>query len=157
MKKNAGFTLVEIVLVIALIGVSATAIISLIDPVQQFRKTNDAKRKSDLRQLQSALELYRADQGAYPVAGAWPGLTCGNSLSSGVATYMQKIPCDPLQSSPQNTGNFYYIYGSDGSYYRLVACLENIRDPQKDAVNFNYGSGTYCNGTTNWSYTLMNP
>ena len=42
--RQAGFTLVEIVLVIALIGVTATLLISLVNPVQQFKKSNDAKR-----------------------------------------------------------------------------------------------------------------
>ena len=42
-KYLRGFTLVEIVLVIALIGISATTIISLVNPVQQFKKANDAK------------------------------------------------------------------------------------------------------------------
>lgn len=143
--SSAGFTLIEIVLVIALIGVAATTVITLIDPVGQFRKTRDAQRKTDLRQLQSAFELYRADQGAYPVSMP----ACGTALKVGATTYIQKVPCDP-----RNTGQFKYNFTGDGISYTLISCLENVNDPQKDSTN----NSTYCTGgTANSSYTLTNP
>lgn len=140
---GTGFTLVEIILVIAMIGISATLVVSLVDPVQQFRKSNDAKRKADLKQIQAALELFRADQGRYP--DATTEFTCGDSLASVNATYLQKIPCDP-----RNTGNFVYTYIDNITSYTLYSCLENVIDPQKDTDN----NATYCDGATSWSYTL---
>ncbi|HSA84275.1 MAG TPA: prepilin-type N-terminal cleavage/methylation domain-containing protein [Patescibacteria group bacterium] len=146
MEKLRGFTLIEIVLVIALIGVTASVVISLVNPVQQFKKANDAKRKADLTQLQAALELYRADQDTYP--DSLPA--CGSSLVGGTATYLQRIPCDP-----RNTGQFMYNYERlTFNTYQLIACLENTTDINKDATN----NTTYCEGdTTNWSYTVTNP
>ena len=148
-KYLRGFTLVEIVLVIALIGISATTIISLVNPVQQFKKANDAKRKADLTQIQAALELYRADQNFYP--NSLPA--CGSALIVGTTTYIQRVPCDP-----RNTGQFRYTYvgipAVNPTTYSLFACLENTADPAKDTSN----NATYCTGgTTNWSYTLRNP
>lgn len=139
--------MIEIVLVIALIGLTGTLLINLVDPVQQFRKSNDAQRKADLKQLQAVLELYRADQGDYPASLP----ACGSSLTEGATTYLRAIPCDP-----KNTGQFVYqyTYTAASDTYTLTACLENVRDPQKDETN----NALICTGgTTNWSYTLMSP
>lgn len=149
MKKyfsfQSGFTLVEILVVIALIGTLGTWMISLIDPPQQFKKGRDAERKAELRQIQTALELYRADQAAYPVNLP----TCDSPLTVDTSVYIQKIPCDP-----RNSGQQIYNYTSTGSTYILTACLENVHDSQKDAIN----DAMYCaGGDTNWSYTLINP
>ena len=145
-RYERGFTLIEIVLVITLIGLMATLLISLVDPVRQFQKSNDARRKADLHQIQAVLELYRTDQGQYPAVLP----ACGSALTGGTTTYLQKIPCDP-----KNTGQFQYQYTSSGANtYSLVACLENVRDPQKDATN----DSVHCTGgTTNRSYTVTNP
>lgn len=152
---QTGFTLIEIVLVIALIGITGTLLISLVNPVQQFKKSNDAKRKADLKQLQAVFELYRADEGEYP--DALP--SCGNPLvSPGGTTYLQKIPCDPREGTSQFS---YHYERQTANTYTLVACLENVNDPQRDLPPTFPGDGnntTYCTGgTTNWSYTLTNP
>lgn len=141
--KNKGFSLIELLIVMAIIGVLATLITANFAGVRN--KTRDAQRKADLKQLQLALETYRTDQGAYPNSLA----ACGSALTSGGTTYIQKIPCDPL-----NTGQNIYRYSSTGTAYTLIACLENTNDSQKDTTN----NATYCTGgTTNWSYTLTNP
>jgi len=144
-NKNNGFTLIELLVVMAIIGVlSAFLLANLIGAKARAR---DAQRKADLRQLQAAFELYRSDQGDYPPA---PLPTCGSSLVNAGTTYMQKIPCDPL-----NNGQFVYSYAltGGGTGYDLVTCLENPNDSQKDKVN----DTTYCSGTSNWSLTLTNP
>ncbi|HZE86942.1 MAG TPA: type II secretion system protein GspG, partial [Methylomirabilota bacterium] len=120
--------------------------IVIINPVQQLKKARDAQRKSDLRQIQAALELYRADNAAYPAALP----ACGGIWKVGTSTYIQKVPCDP-----KNTGQYTYRYVvTVGTTYTLTSCLENVSDIQKDTSN----NATYCSGgTTNWSYTLNNP
>ena len=139
----SGFTLIELLLVIAIIGILAT--FSLANFLTVKQRARDAQRKSDLHQIQSALELYRTDAGSYP--NALPA--CGSPLTYTGSTYLQKIPCDPL-----NTGQSVYTYNSSGTTYSLVACLENTNDSQKDPTN----DVTYCTGgTTNWSYTVTNP
>ena len=139
-----GFTLIELLIVLTIVGTLATFI--TVNFLGARTRTRDAQRKSDLQQLRSAFELYRADQGAYPNA---PLPACGGSLAVGASVYIQKIPCDPV-----NTGQFIYRYTTTGATYNLVTCLENVNDTQKDTAN----NATYCTGgTTNWSYTLTNP
>ena len=102
-RKSGGFTLIELLVVIGIIGILTALLTANFVAVRQ--RARDSQRKSDLRQIQSALEIYRADNRAYPLAL----LACGSSftpqdLSSPV--YMQKIPCDPLGSSAPNDGSY---------------------------------------------------
>ncbi len=147
-KLQKGFTLVELLIVIAIIGVLAALLMSNFIGVRQ--RARDAQRKGDLESIRHALELYRADQGVYPQVGVGDGnfpTTCGagSSLFSGTTVYMQKIPCDPLGGS--------YVYSSDSNTYTLIACIENLNDSQKDTAN----NPTYCDGTAKRSFTLQNP
>jgi len=126
-KFQRGFTLVELLIVIAIIGVLAALLMSNFIGVRQ--RARDAQRKSDLKQVQSALELYRSDIGSYPTTINFPA--CGSSLpTSGTTIYMKEVPCDP--SGSYNSGN--YSYTSDGSTYSLAACAENSSDSQAIAL-----------------------
>ncbi|MBI4078675.1 MAG: prepilin-type N-terminal cleavage/methylation domain-containing protein [Candidatus Levybacteria bacterium] len=126
---SKGFTLIELLVVISIIGILTSIVAVNLQVVRQ--RTRDAQRKSDLKQIQSALELIRADHGCYPnslCSGANSFPACGNALkdTSQTIIYMQKIPCDPLDASN-------YSYGSPlGLTYTLTACLENTADPEKD-------------------------
>ena len=64
--KIAGFTLLEMTVVLAIMGILATAAIGAYLASQQ--KGRDARRKSDLSQMQRALEAYISDHGLYPAA-----------------------------------------------------------------------------------------
>lgn len=143
--NKKGFTLIELLIVIAIIGVLAALL--MVNFVGIRQRARDAQRKSDLRQIQSALEIYRADSSSYPLS--LPG--CGLPFSANGTTYMQKVPCDPL-----NSGSYIYTYvsGSGNTTYSLYACLENVNDSQKDTAN----NSAYCTGgSTNWSYTVNSP
>jgi len=155
-RGTRGFTLIELLVVIVIIGILASFL--MVNFIGIRARARDSQRKSDLKQIQSALELYRSDSGAYPATTSFPA--CGSSLILSGATYMQKRPCDPLNSAP-------YIYSyksaSSNSTYTLGGCLENTNDSQKDSTNnppaVDSGATiTACaGGTTNWSYTLFNP
>ncbi|QQG41115.1 MAG: prepilin-type N-terminal cleavage/methylation domain-containing protein [Candidatus Levyibacteriota bacterium] len=144
MKK--GFTLIELLVVIVIIGILTTLLMANFIGIRQ--RARDGQRKSNLRQIQAALEIYRADLGSYP--SSLPA--CNNAFVGGSppATYIQKIPCDPL-----NTGKYVYTYvqAGSGTGYNLYACLENVNDNDKDLNN----NTTYCDGSTNWSITFTNP
>src|SRR3990167_5319557 len=106
--KNKGFTLIELLVVIAIIGVLSTLAVVSLNNARQ--KSRDAKRVSDVKQVQTALELYFVDKSTYPVQGttASPitlGSTSAKSLSSGTGfasatgysgtVYMGVVPSDP--------------------------------------------------------------
>jgi len=115
MKK--GFTLLELLLVIAILGILAAMITG--NFFTSLKKGRDAKRKADLEQITRALEMYYEDNNAYPTAGSvtFGGQLC-NPAGCGTKIYMQKLPNDP--TSGRN-----YEYKLTNGSYRLYACLEN--------------------------------
>ena len=90
MKK--GFTLVELLIAMTIVVILSAMGLSIYSSIQKGGR--DAKRKSDLAVIQSALEQYHADQFYYPAS-----LTFGGSISfTGVSvtkTYLAVISSDP--------------------------------------------------------------
>jgi general secretion pathway protein G len=157
---HKGFTLIELLIVIAIIGVLATLL--MVNFVGVRQRARDAQRKSDLRQLQSALEIYRSDNSSYPVSGTTGSSSntlvanCSGSLGNGpgcTTIYIKTISTDPSGSSYYNGG--YYYYSSDGTSgnYTLGTCLENSGDSQGTPTNPG-GTGTCASGKY---YVLNNP
>ena len=64
-SRTKGFTLIELLVVIAIIGVLATIIIVFVNNARG--RARDAKRKAELRQIQTAITSYYLDHGDYPV------------------------------------------------------------------------------------------
>ncbi len=137
--KNKGFTLIELLVVISIIGILTTLITTNFVGVRQ--RARDAQRKADIRQIQSAVELYRSDTGTYPIANtqyrlnstACPTSNALSNPSSSSTIYMSKIPCDSLGNVTFNSGNYYY-YSSDGTIYTLAVCLENAGDKDSNTT-----------------------
>ena len=67
MKRKKGFTLIELMVVISIIGILATIII--VTFVNAAAKSRDSKRKTDLNAISSALEMYFYDNKFYPIGG----------------------------------------------------------------------------------------
>lgn len=148
--KNAkqGFTLIELLVVIAIISVLSALLLANFVGVRQ--RGRDGQRKSDLRQIQSALELVRSDTGSYPASLG----TCANSGSLTVSniTYMKRLPCDPLAKT-----DYYYTAANNNTTYTLYACLENEADADSDiAQNRTPNLQPSC-ASTGVSFTIENP
>lgn len=133
-KKNElvsfGFTLIELLVVISIIGVLATLLLANYSSTRE--RARDSQRKSDLRNIQTALRMYYNDYNKYPDAtndGKIKGCglkgtdicNWGSAFSTTSATYMNILPKDPSL-------NRRYNYQSTGEDYTLSACLENRAD-----------------------------
>ena len=120
-RLRRGFTLIELLIVIAIIGILASLIIANVQGVRQ--RARDARRKSDLDAVQTALRLYYNDNKSFPATAA---VVWGNPLQSGSTVYLSQLPSDPSLSG----GNPNYIYTQVSSdSYTLRATLENASDP----------------------------
>jgi len=152
-KIQSGFTLVELLVVIAVIAMVIVVIFPNFMGVRQ--RARDTTRKSDLFQLQKALELYKQDQNpqTYPTTGALDSSLCGQCWSSGADCtgniYMRKVPCNPGGGAPNP-----YTYTRDETddfRYSVSACLENIVDSDRDPTPV-----PACD-STGTSYTVEEP
>ena len=125
-----GFTLIELLVVIAIIGLLSTLAVVSLNSARS--KARDARRTSDIRQLQTALEMYYNDQNAYPNdttaldLGVSPNLTLDGSDGFGAAItapgYMSQVPTDPQESSGED---YIYLSNATGTTYRITFQLEN--------------------------------
>jgi type II secretion system protein G len=134
-KSRSGFTIVELLIVIVVIGILAAIVIVAYTGVQG--RAQDAQRQTDIKTIVKALEVYKLNNGVYPTQNSTPnasgwevstaGTTATNFLSALVSpTDISKVPVDPI-----NTGNpaalnpgwsqsayeyFYYLYpaGTNG-------------------------------------------
>jgi type II secretion system protein G len=139
MLKRQGFTLVELLVVMAILGVLTTLTAGGFRSAQI--RGRDAERKSDLRQISEALELFVSDYGHYPsdVNGQMVACPFDAALDSGTpctwgssemtdskTVYFKTLPADPVDE-----GTYFYrvVPGSNNQKFQLFARLENDKDP----------------------------
>lgn len=64
--RSSGFTMIELLIVIAILGILAVAVLAALNPVEQINRGRDTGSKSDAEQLISAIDRYTAFVGIYP-------------------------------------------------------------------------------------------
>jgi len=120
--KKRGFTLIEILVVIAIIGLLATIVLVSLNTAR--KKARDAKRLTDMRQIVLALEMYYDDNENYPsrtsdaCCDGWDQAPCGadNAFIADLVGHMTVVPVDPVEGLGTGCyGYNYYVYGA-GSY-----------------------------------------
>ena len=158
---EGGFTLVELLVVVAIIGILATVVVISYSGAQM--KARDAKRISDLNTINSAIQIWYTSSGAsnyldgncnnqYYTASD-PGL---NSIL--VPTYLPAIPADPNALGYYNTDYTYFTPNHNNTagscvpanlkytstYYYLLANLEDSTNKNK-----NWSQDTFLSDSTN--------
>jgi general secretion pathway protein G len=163
LKKQEGFTLLELLIVIVIIAILALLIIPNITSAP--KKARDTQRKTDITTVRKALEEYFVNNNSYPstggdaatvLSGAADGQGTSGPLTTGTAPLMKKVPLDPKKASPSQ---YYYNYqpsGTPATSYTLGACLENDQDNGASVGAGNQtGAPTGC-GATDKSFVLTN-
>mgnify|MGYP005843901017 CR=1 FL=1 len=132
--KHLGFTMIELLIVIAILGV--LLILSALLFPRYIAQAWDARRKDDLRRFQIALEAYFEDNGCYPDSSLLA--TCG---SNALSPYLDTIMCDPRTNQP------YTYVRSDCKTYRLFTRLEWDGDRAIDDLGCRNGCGSLLSGS----------
>jgi len=168
-KNKKGFTLIEILIVVAIIAILASVVLVGLGPTQQSGR--DARRLSDLHEVQNGLELFYNKCGYYPGeinAGAC-GTTATTGYSTGATPMNTALTSAGLQIStvpldPTNSGVHIYYYrtnGASASQYLLATVLENANNSvftsytAPDASG--YGNGDALPGTTGCTNSATDP
>lgn len=120
-QVSSGFTLIEVLLVIAILAILAAIVIVAINPAKQFAEAQNAQRRSDVRSIIEAVHQYAVDNyGSYPgdiVSGTDCETDGANICKEGVSCegvnidallveqkYLTTIPADPTVGTDQITG-----------------------------------------------------
>lgn len=123
LKNRKGFTLVELLVVVAIIGLLSTLAVVALGNARQ--KARDAKRVSDIKQIQTGLELFFSDNNSYPavaakidpLGGGGMQLTSGGGFGGPAGTtYMSTVPANPTP------GGLSYTYTSNNADAGATAC-----------------------------------
>jgi prepilin-type N-terminal cleavage/methylation domain-containing protein len=144
-RTQNAFTLIELLVVIAIIALLASIVLIALGSARS--KARDSTRIADLNQIATALQLYYADNGLYPVAAGGAGSVCNsgqntmndpwcrdssdNAGTTPIAnwipnldsTYIAALPHNPKPYGPNQSWPFHYE--SDGTHYYLMVGLEN--------------------------------
>jgi len=146
--------MIELLIVIAVIGVLAVAVLSAINPIEQINKGRDTQGRSDAAELINAVDRYYASIGWYPWqtqpeednSQAWEEVS---AVTDGTMTMLEKlVDTNEIKESYKNrveamagTARELYAFLADLSGATMYSCFK----PQSKA--FQTEGQTACNGT----------
>lgn len=127
-NSKKGFTLLELITIIAILGILIAMIFLAMNPLAQFKKIRDARRQHDLFQIRNALDTYYSDNNSYPDC-----LPFGSTFSQGNTIYMKKVPRDALcQSSLSCNDDYLYVTDSTHQWFVLFSKQEILENRFSD-------------------------
>lgn len=136
-KYLNGFTLVEILIVVAVIALLA-GVISYTNIKSSLQKARDSKRKQDLHKVAKILDDYYTDKSLYPDYNSGNGTIVQAPWGQAWDPYIAQMPSDPL--SPNR--DYYYLTDPiKKDYFAIFAKLEYTEDADIITVGCTYGCG----------------
>jgi len=153
-KRNQGFTIVELLIVIVVIGILALLVITTYSGIQA--KARNSKRQTDIQSIQTQLEAFFSQNGYYPSLGNMQGTAAGGWVTTNMKSLDLNALIDPsnatqsnqLASAPAAKVYSYQVTQSDGTTscesddttcakYTLTATYEGTVNGQSTYVKSN--------------------
>jgi prepilin-type N-terminal cleavage/methylation domain-containing protein len=130
-KNQKGFTLIELLVVIAIIGLLSTMSVVALNSARE--KSRNTKRLSDIKNIQTALELYYNDNNEYPPADTENPITTNT-----ITGYMNNVPDNPTPRDDGSCPDANYVYTrANSSTYTISYCIsEEINGITADILHY---------------------
>jgi prepilin-type N-terminal cleavage/methylation domain-containing protein len=137
--RDRGFTLIELLVVIAIIGMLASVVLASLNGARQ--KGRDARRLSDIKEVQTSLELYYNDNNSYPTA-----------LSSLAPTYIAAAPADPSSGA-----SYLYVAANGASSCGSAPCSSYVLGATLEGASNTALSGDIDTNPVTGSFSCTDP
>lgn len=168
-SKKSGFTIVELLIVIVVIGILSAIVVVAYNGIQE--RARDSQRKSDIASITKALEMYYLDHDRYPLGSCGPSYPDPKVINASWATtadgswsvleaalvpeYMSELPKDPLYEDSDTAaiyGGHSYDYvhwsgsgcGTAGQTYLLAYRFE-VSPQEEERIGQCQPGGTFAN------------
>jgi uncharacterized protein (TIGR02145 family)/prepilin-type N-terminal cleavage/methylation domain-containing protein len=132
-KKQKAFTLIEIIVVVAIIGILFT--LSLVSLTKSRSEARDSKRVADMKQVFNALDLFMYENGRYPTEDEFNDPSGKLISPSSGAVLIGRMPEAPTPADGDCTpedNNYTYEVNEEGNDYKIIFCTG------KQASDFDY-------------------
>lgn len=144
-KNKKGFTLVEILVVMAILLLMIVILIGILNPIALVNKARDNRRKKDLNRIKVAFEEYYNDNGCYPNNVLPDELLTKLMLPQNCGTlvfgkWLNPWPCDP------NNKPYIVMTGYDPDcpkWFKILTTLENKNDPDINVTALTENDSNY--------------
>jgi prepilin-type N-terminal cleavage/methylation domain-containing protein len=122
--RKKGFTLVELLVVMAIIGFLVAVVTGALNPIVLVNKAKDSRRKNDLNKIRIAFEAYFANKGYYPIVQdvlEWNKVENCDKTIEKMAAYLKTLPCDPNKHP-------YEIVTINDNTFKVITNLDYKKD-----------------------------